>query len=80
MPEKAVGYHAAMTRIVGNRDRSEFVLDPSAALRQGRAIDAMLAVARPPVERGVLRATHRVLNELDDLRQSAAARRLNTLS
>jgi hypothetical protein len=25
-----------MTRIVGHRDRSEFVLDPADALRQGR--------------------------------------------
>ena len=81
LPEAAVGYHAAaMTRTVGNRDRSEFVLDPAAALRQGRAVDAMLAAAMPNVERGVLRASHRKLNELDDLRQLAAARRLNPRS
>ena len=69
-----------MTRIVGQRDRTEFVLDPADALRQGRAVDNMLGSARPPVERGVIRATHRKLNELDDLRQLAAARRLNTPS
>lgn len=67
-----------MTRIVGHRDRSEFVLDPAAALRQGRAVDTMLAAARPKVRRGVLRATHRKFNELDDLRQLEMARRLNT--
>lgn len=73
-----MGYDAAMTRTVGNRDRSEFVLDPADALRQGRAVDAMLAAARPNVPHAVLRATHRKLNELDDLQQLAAARRLNT--
>ncbi len=67
-----------MTRTVGNRDRSEFVLDPADALRQGRAVDAMLAAASPQRGRGVLRATHLKLNELDDLRRLAAARRLNT--
>ena len=66
-----------MTRIVGHRDRTEFVLDPAAALRQGRAVDNMLAAAKPPVQRGVTRATHRKLNELDDVRQIEAARRLN---
>ena len=67
-----------MTRTVGHRDRTEFVLDPADALRQGRAVDGMLTAARPQVRRGVLRATHRKLNEIDDLRQLAAARRLNT--
>lgn len=66
-----------MTRIVGQRNRCEFVLDPSEALRRGRAVDAMLAAARPQERRGVLRATHRKLNELDDIRHVAAARRLN---
>jgi hypothetical protein len=67
-----------MTRVVGHPDRSEFVLDPSEALRRGRILDAMLAATRPPIARGVLRATHRKLNELDDLRQLAAARRLDS--
>ena len=75
-----MGYHARMTRTVGQRDRTEFVLDPAGALRQGRVVDAMLAAARPQVPRGVIRATHRKLNELDDLRQLAAARRLNVAS
>ena len=72
-----MGYHRAMTRIVGQRNRCEFVLDPSEALRRGRAVDAMLAAARPQERRGVLRATHLQFNEMDDLRQLTAARRLN---
>ena len=66
-----------MIRIVGLRNRSEFILDPAEALRQGRTVDAMLAAARVPVRRGVLRATHLQFNEMDDLRQLTAARRLN---
>ena len=66
-----------MTRIVGQRNRCEFVLDPAEALRRGRSVDAMLGAATPQGWRGVQRATHRKLNELDDLRQLTAARRLN---
>jgi hypothetical protein len=40
-------------------------------------VDRMLAGALPPRKRGVVRATHAGLNELDDLRQRDAARRLN---
>ncbi len=67
-----------MTRTVGHRDRSEFVLDPAEALRQGRLVDGMLARARPQVRRGVFRASHSKFNEMDDLRQLEAARRLNS--
>ena len=67
-----------MTRIVGDRDRSEFVLNPAEALRLGRLVDGMLARARPNVRRGVLRASHDRFNEMDDMRQLEAARRLNT--
>lgn len=66
-----------MTRIVGNRNRSEFILDPAQALRQGQILDAMLQSARLPRRRGVLRASHKVMNELDDQRQVETARRLN---
>jgi hypothetical protein len=66
-----------MTRLVGHRDRTEFVLDPAEALRQGRRVDAQLSSCRPPRSSGVSRATHRRMNELDDLRQLEAARRLN---
>jgi hypothetical protein len=50
-----------MTRVVGNRNRSEFILDPAVALRQGKLLDAMLASARIPRPPGVMRATHRVM-------------------
>lgn len=67
-----------MTRIVGHRDRTEFVLDPAEALRQGRLVDGMLARARPQVRRGVFRDSHSKFNEMDDLRQLESARRLNS--
>jgi hypothetical protein len=67
-----------MTRIVGQRDRSEWILDPAEALRRGRMLDAMLASTRIAWGRGVLRADHRTMNRLDDERRLQAARRLNT--
>jgi len=66
-----------MTRIVGNRDRNEFEPDPVLAHRRGLALDAMLAGARPPRPRGVVRGTHALLNRLDDQQSLAAARQLN---
>ena len=66
-----------MTRIVGTRNRSEFILDPEEAWRSGRVLDWMLAGARLPVPRGVMRAPHRVFNALDDRRQLDQARLLN---
>ena len=66
-----------MTHVVGQQNRSEFVLDPAQAWRRGRVLDAMLASAAVPRRHGVVRATHRVLNEMDDQRQLEAARRVN---
>ncbi len=66
-----------MTRVVGNQDRDEFETDPVIAYRRGRSLDRLLADARLQVPRGVLRATHSVLNRLDDDRAVQAARRLN---
>ncbi len=66
-----------MVRIVGTQHRTQFVLDPAEALRRGRALDRMLSSAGAPVPRGVVRAPHRVFNELDDQRQLQATRRLN---
>jgi len=66
-----------MVRIVGNRNRSEFEPDPVEAHRRGRQLDAMLKGAAPRPAVAVIRATHRVLNELDDQRAVEAARRLN---
>ena len=67
-----------MTRIVGTQNRTEFILDPVEAWHRGRALDQMLAAARVPVERGVMRAPHHVFNAIDDARQLAQARRLNS--
>ena len=66
-----------MTRVVGSRDRNEFELNPLEAHRRGRKLDAMLRAPVSRIERGVIRATHRVLNELDDHRALETARRLN---
>ena len=67
-----------MTRVVGNQDRSEFILDPVEAWYRGRALDRMLAHALPPHPRGVFRRTHAEFNKVDDLRRVEDARRLNT--
>jgi len=64
-------------RIVGNQERSEVELDPVQAYRRGRALDAMLHGAAPPVVRGVLRGTHEYFNRLDAERQTQTARALN---
>lgn len=65
-----------MRHVVGDKDRSEFVLDPVEAWRRGRQLDRMLP-ALPPPPRGVLRATHAELNRMDDARAAARARLLN---
>jgi len=69
-----------MVRIVGSQPREEFITDPAEAMRRGRRLDAMLVSALPSRPRGVLRARHEVLTQLDDERQLAAARRLNTVA
>ncbi|MBC7434704.1 MAG: hypothetical protein H7332_01390 [Bdellovibrionales bacterium] len=66
-----------MTRIVGNQNRSEFILDPSEAWARGRVLDQMLLAGRVPARRGVTRATHKVFNAMDDQRQLDQARLLN---
>lgn len=66
-----------MTRTVGQQPRDEFILDPVQAWHRGRVLDAMLAAARIPVKRGVMRAPHRVFNAIDDQRQLEQARLLN---
>ncbi len=70
-------HNAYMTRIVGIKDRTEFVLDAVQAWLRGRDLDLMLAAAKPAPVRGVIRATHAELNRIDDMRALAAARRLN---
>lgn len=67
-----------MTRIVGAKNRSEFVLDPVEAWHRGRVLDRMLKNALPPHPRGVFRGTHAEFNRRDALRQTEIARRLNS--
>jgi hypothetical protein len=66
-----------MTRVVGRQNRSEFILDPAQALRRGAVLDQMLHSALLPRPRGVMRAKHRVFNQLDDERALEQARLLN---
>ena len=68
-----------MTRIVGTQLRTAFILDPVQAWHRGRALDKMLAATALPIKHGVLRAQHRVFNQMDDLRQLEQARVLNGL-
>lgn len=65
-------------RIVGpNRDHSEVELDPERAYRRGRALDAMLRSALPPIERGLYRATAAAFQAQDEARARLIARRIN---
>ena len=64
-------------RIVGEQNRSEIELDPVKAYRRGKALDAMLRSAAPPIVRGVTRGSHAYFNRLDAERQLQAARALN---
>ncbi len=64
-------------RIVGEQNRSEIELDPVKAYRRGRALDAMLRSAAPPIARAVMRGTHEYFNRLDAERQTQVARALN---
>jgi hypothetical protein len=66
-----------MTRVVGKKDRSEFVLDPVEAWHRGRELDRLLAQALPPHPRGVFRGTHAEFARRDALRSVQIARRLN---
>jgi hypothetical protein len=66
-----------MNRIVGNQNRSEFILDPVEAWKRGRVLDAMLKGTQPPLKRQVLRGTHAQFNAWDDARALEVARKLN---
>jgi hypothetical protein len=66
-----------MNRIVGNQNRSEFILDPIEAWKRGRELDKMLKGAQPPIKRQVLRGTHAQFNAWDDARALEVARKLN---
>ena len=71
------GNNCAMTRTVGNKDRSEFVLDPVEAWHRGRALDRLLAQALPPHPRSVFCGTHADFARRDALRSAQIAHRLN---
>lgn len=64
-------------RIVGQQNRSHIELDPTRAYHRGRALDALLRNALPPIKRGVTRATHAMFNQIDAERMRAAAKRIN---
>ena len=65
-------------RVIGrHRHRTEFEPDPVQAYRRGRALDAMLRSASPPVARGVSRGTFAEFEKADAARMLAAARKLN---
>ena len=66
-----------MTRIVGQQNRSEFILDPVEAWHRGRRLDGMLAQAQAARPRGVSRGTHAAFERLDEERRIETARRLN---
>ena len=65
-----------MARVVGNLNRSPYIVDPAAALEAGRRVDSLLSSSNMPHPRGVFRAKHEVLNEMDDRRQLRAALRV----
>ena len=64
-------------RIVGQKNRPEFELDPVEAYRRARALDQLLRHANTSIRRGVFRGTHEYFNRLDALRQVRVARLLN---
>ena len=63
-------------RIVGERNRDEFVLDPVEAIRRGETLDKQMAILLLPYSRGVWRGTHAFFNRMDDERSAAVAERV----
>ena len=66
-----------MTRIVGDQNRTEFILDPAEALRRGAVLDKLGPQVLPPRPYGVMRGKHSYFNRIDDERALAQARLLN---
>ena len=64
-------------RIVGDKNRDEFVLDPIEAMRRGATLDQQMKILLPPHSRGVWRGTHQFFNCMDDERSAAMAERVN---
>ena len=63
-------------RIVGERNRDEFVLDPVEAIRRGETLDKQMGILLLPYSRGVWRGTHAFFNRMDDERSAAIAERV----
>ena len=61
-------------RIVGDKNRDEFVLDPVEALRRGAKLDEQMKVLLPKHPRGVWRGTHAFFNRMDDDRAAEMAK------
>ncbi len=69
---------SAFARVVGaRRGLSEIELDPLAAWRRGRILDAQLQQALPPHPRGVWRGTFEQFARMDEVRMLSAARRVD---
>lgn len=66
-----------MTRTVGTQIRSEFILDPALAHRQGLKLDKLLSSANLPRLAGITRGPHQLMNRLDDEHALQMAKRLN---
>ena len=64
-------------RIVGDKNRDEFVLDPIEAIRRGETLDQQMKILLPPHPRGVWHGTHQFFNRMDDERAAAMAARVN---
>ncbi|MGB9150147.1 MAG: hypothetical protein WCB36_07855 [Burkholderiales bacterium] len=66
-----------MNRIVGNQNRSEYILDPVEAWKRGRVLGKMLKATQPPIKCQILRGTHAQFNAWDDAHALEVARKLN---
>jgi hypothetical protein len=64
-------------RIVGDKNRDEFELDPIEAIRRGETLHKQMIILLPPHPRGVWRGTHVFFNGLDDERAAAMAQRVS---
>ncbi len=67
-----------MTKVVGQQQRDEFILDPREAWVRGQRLDAMLRRALPPASKFVRRMSHQQMNDMDDERALVMARRINS--
>ena len=66
-----------LMRIVGDKNRDEFVLDPIEAIRRGAKLDKQMKILLTPHLRGVWHGTHQFFNRLDDERAAAMAEQVD---